>query len=315
MWWVEEPRGAVLGAFEGEGSYTGQVVIKERRDSEGNLSIRGGTYPKRGVARVEIDGLGSENAFGHVELDDCIGFSTPGVDMGSGSCGTTRYEWTGEGTAIFLRDPPSQTPEPGPTEPDLPPEPAAPPIAELPPGEDPDGSIDDPDEDRWTGPPVDEIWFPGIPAVAARTAPSPADPSRPGCGHRLGTRIAGAWEEREGATGPLGCPVGDAQRAPRSPTGTAGVAARFAGGPEGGGPVVLVAHLSGPRSGRVFEVGGCFLRVYDELGGTGSWLGFPTGEPLRTAIGSRLDFEGGYVVWPRGSDRCEAHRTGAAAGP
>ena len=42
---------------------------------------------------------------------------------------------------------------------------------------------------------------------------------------------------------------------------------------------------------------GCAFKLYQSLGGTGSWLGFPISDEYDVPGGRRSDFENGFVFW------------------
>jgi uncharacterized protein with LGFP repeats len=44
-------------------------------------------------------------------------------------------------------------------------------------------------------------------------------------------------------------------------------------------------------------VHGCTFKLYQSLGGTGSWLGFPISDEYDVPGGRRSDFENGFVFW------------------
>ncbi|MBO3747510.1 hypothetical protein J5X84_15640 [Streptosporangiaceae bacterium NEAU-GS5] len=120
----------------------------------------------------------------------------------------------------------------------------------------------------------------------------------------------------KGAAGVLGFPVSPALAAAPSPYGTSGTFQRFEGPfdyPEDilsnwsetegrGGATVYSSKACGThmvRSG----VG----RVYERMGGTGSWLGFPTSCERRGTLSAEekkrvhQDFEGGRIFWRGGN--------------
>ena len=115
-----------------------------------------------------------------------------------------------------------------------------------------------------------------------------------------------------GETGKLGCPITQETDAPASPTGSSGRWIQFAKG-DGGYLIEYASQVSeanmkpAPLAGHVFEVSGCMFKLYASLGGTKSWLGFPTGDGYETDPGARQNFEAGYVEWDRKTYRCEAH--------
>jgi hypothetical protein len=128
------------------------------------------------------------------------------------------------------------------------------------------------------------------------------------CGRLLGSGIYNKWVQTGGEKGFLGCPTTDEAEAGRSPNGTSGRFALFGAG-DGG---LIVWHRDGRFAGRSFEVHGCIFRLYQSLGGTGSWLGFPTSDEYDVPGGRRSDFENGYIVWNAQTRNCEAHKSGDA---
>ena len=143
----------------------------------------------------------------------------------------------------------------------------------------------------------------------ARPSTRPPNPSTPGvtadaCGRSLSVPLFRKWKESGGRYGRLGCPVTGEQAAPPSPRGTRGTQVAF----EGAAGALLVHHATGPHRGEVHAIHGCIYRLYRDLGGTGSWLGFPVGDDYRTAGGRRTDFEGGAIAWEMGSPECRAYR-------
>lgn len=167
------------------------------------------------------------------------------------------------------------------------------------------------------------VWV--IVSRMGASAPSPRSQSSPEarntvtpesktmCGQTVSTAIFRKWTEMSGETGTLGCPINQETEAPLSPQGSTGRWIQFAKGdggylveytrPEGEGNVKPV-----PLVGQVFEVSGCMFKIYLSLGGTKSWLGFPTGDGRQTTTGARQEFEGGYIVWDRKTYQCQAHK-------
>jgi uncharacterized protein with LGFP repeats len=60
------------------------------------------------------------------------------------------------------------------------------------------------------------------------------------------------------------------------------------------------------RAGQSFEVHGCILQLYQSLGGTGSWLGFPIGDEYDVEGGRRGNFENGFIFWNAQTRVCHA---------
>jgi uncharacterized protein with LGFP repeats len=132
------------------------------------------------------------------------------------------------------------------------------------------------------------------------------------CGQTVSDAILSKWNQMGGESGKLGCPITQEADAPASPTGSTGRWIKFSKG-DGGylieyAPQASEANLKpAPLAGHVFEVTGCMFMLYSDLGGTKSWLGFPTGDGYETDPGARQNFEAGYVEWDRKTYRCEAH--------
>jgi hypothetical protein len=122
------------------------------------------------------------------------------------------------------------------------------------------------------------------------------------CGHSLGSGIYDKWQQLGGESGILGCAASDEAEAGASPHGTTGRYAFFSAG-DGG---LIVWHRNGPHAGATFEVHGCIFKLYQSLGGTGSWLGFPISDEYDVPGGRRSDFENGYVVWDAQTRICRA---------
>ena len=145
-------------------------------------------------------------------------------------------------------------------------------------------------------------------------APTPTTRSRAACGTVLGAALFDKWIQMGGENGKLGCPTTAETEAPASPQGSTGRWIQFAKG-DGG---YLIEHTRPPNdgglvkpvplAGQVFEVSGCMFKIYSSLGGTSSWLGFPTSDGRETDTGARQDFEGGYIVWDRKTYVCNAHK-------
>lgn len=124
------------------------------------------------------------------------------------------------------------------------------------------------------------------------------------CNIPLSPPIYDKWIQMGGESGRLKCPVETESAAPASSLGTSGRWVRFSAG-DGG---YIVWHESGQLAGKAFEVSGCMYKLYASLGGTKSWLGFPTGDGEEISTGVRQEFEAGYVVWDSKTYQCQAHR-------
>ena len=124
------------------------------------------------------------------------------------------------------------------------------------------------------------------------------------CNRPLSATIYDKWIQMGGESGRLKCPVESESAAPASPHGTTGRWVRFGAG-DGG---YIVSHESGSNAGKAFEVSGCMYKLYASLGGTKSWLGFPTGDGQEISTGARQEFEEGYVLWDSKTYECQAHK-------
>jgi LGFP repeat len=153
----------------------------------------------------------------------------------------------------------------------------------------------------------------------SRTQPSPTPTASVNrrssviCGHTVSSAMFEKWTQLGGESGKLGCPINQETEAPASPQGSTGRWIQFAKG-DGGYLIEYVrADEAGalkpmPLAGHVFEVSGCMFKLYASLGGTNSWLGFPTSDGQEIDPGARQQFEGGYIVWDRKTYVCEAHK-------
>jgi hypothetical protein len=149
------------------------------------------------------------------------------------------------------------------------------------------------------------------PSPEARSTVTPE--SKIMCGQTVSTAIFRKWNELGEEAGKLGCPINQQTDAPPSPLGSTGRWIQFSKGD--GGYLVEYTRpeaLGSPKPplfGQVFEVSGCMFKIYSSLGGTKSWLGFPTGDGRETTTGARQDFEDGYIVWDKQTYQCQAHKT------
>ena len=149
------------------------------------------------------------------------------------------------------------------------------------------------------------------PSLETRNAVTPE--SKIMCGQTVSTAIFRKWTEMGGETGKLGCPINQETEAPPSPEGSTGRWIQFAKG-DGGylveytRPEALGNSKPVPLAGQAFEVSGCMFKIYLSLGGTKSWLGFPTGDGREATTGARQDFEGGYILWDKQTYQCQAHK-------
>jgi hypothetical protein len=146
-------------------------------------------------------------------------------------------------------------------------------------------------------------------AAAGNRASAQADPAAEitACGQVLSPAVSSAWRGVGGEAGRLGCPTEKESASTPSRLGSASRVAVF--GPYG----EIVLHVSGPRAGQAFVVGGCFYRLYVEFGGTDGWLGLPVGDAENTPDGSRQSFEGGSMRYARALDECQATPSAAPA--
>src|SRR5207302_1616243 len=65
---------------------------------------------------------------------------------------------------------------------------------------------------------------------------------------------------------------------------------------------------SGPLAGRAFATYGMIFQRYLQMGGSGSWLGFPTSDEYAITNGRRSDFEGGYILYYWGQPAAQEYR-------
>ena len=124
------------------------------------------------------------------------------------------------------------------------------------------------------------------------------------CEYFIGRGLYDKWKQKGGENGVLGCPTINETEADRSPEGTTGRMTQFSKG-DGG---YIIRHDSGRFSGTAFEVSGCMFKLYADIGGTGSWLGFPIKDGYRTSTGARQDFERGYILWDSKTYNCHAYK-------
>ena len=64
---------------------------------------------------------------------------------------------------------------------------------------------------------------------------------------------------------------------------------------------VIVRMTSGPRDGQLYAVSGPIYAKYFEIGGTGSFLGYPIGDEFTFSGRQRQNFEGGLMEFTPGS--------------
>ena len=137
--------------------------------------------------------------------------------------------------------------------------------------------------------------------------PTPGDGGGTGnaCGFSVGSGIYGKWVQTGGLGGYLGCARSDEREAGRSPFGTGGRYALFSGWANA---AVIIWHANGRFAGRSFAVHGAIGQLYQSLGGTNSWLGFPISDEYDVPGGRRSDFEGGYILWDSRTGRAQAFK-------
>lgn len=140
-----------------------------------------------------------------------------------------------------------------------------------------------------------------------RSANNPGNPGGAAlkiCGWTVSRAVHEKWQQLGGENGPLGCAVSDEKEAESSPSGTAGTTVWF------NKPNSFIYHVTvGRHVGQVHAVNALIGEKFSELGGTGSWLGFPISDLISVPEGHRMNFEGGYIVWNRGTGRTAAYRS------
>ncbi|MEY2565314.1 MAG: hypothetical protein QOH88_3507 [Verrucomicrobiota bacterium] len=146
--------------------------------------------------------------------------------------------------------------------------------------------------DRGTAPP-------GPIGPTGPTGPTGPSDTTKACGYSLGSGIYNLWMRLGGERSVLGCAKKEEAEAGRSPNGTTGRYALFNDG-------VIIWHRNGKHASTAFEVHGCIGGLYQSLGGTGSWLGFPISNEYSVSGGRRSDFENGYVFWNAQTRQCQA---------
>lgn len=124
------------------------------------------------------------------------------------------------------------------------------------------------------------------------------------CEYFLSVGLYDKWKQTGGKDGKLGCPTMNEIEAEASPQGTTGRMTRFSKG-DGG---YLIQHTSGRFAGTVFDVSGCMYKIYSNIGGTKSWLGFPIKDGYPASPGARQDFENGYILWDSKTYNCQAYK-------
>jgi hypothetical protein len=123
------------------------------------------------------------------------------------------------------------------------------------------------------------------------------------CSYFLGSGLYDKWQQAGGENGRMGCPVMNESDAALSPQGTTGRFTEFSKS-DGG---YIIWHGAGTHRGTSFVIDGCFFKLYKQVGGAGSFLGFPVGDAYAAGSGSRQDFEGGYMLWDSQTSVCQAY--------
>lgn len=116
----------------------------------------------------------------------------------------------------------------------------------------------------------------GVPTGGSVSAPSLVS----------GGAIEQKWRALGGGSGLLGRITESERPALSSPYRTTGAVAAFERG-----------HIHWSSRHGALETHGDIDRVYSNMGGTASWLGFPIGDEHEWRGARRSDFEGGYITW------------------
>jgi Tol biopolymer transport system component len=152
------------------------------------------------------------------------------------------------------------------------------------------------------GPPVPL----GDPIPPIKSSSSGADPSytafeggklvtHGGSAYFLGHGIFEKWQNLDYGLFGLGLPISDEKDTPASGASgfdTIGVMCEFEGG-------CIYWHGQGAHYDQAYEIHGDISSFFegDEIGGTGSWLGFPISDVYEVSTNTfRADFEGGYIT-------------------
>ena len=130
---------------------------------------------------------------------------------------------------------------------------------------------------------------------------SPPPPPPSACGYFLLPPIFQKWQ-LEQRTKQIGCPIMSDGNASVSPKGTVGRWLRLVAWDNTG--KYLIMATNGPFAQNVFLVQGCFIKLYDQFGGTGSSLGFPTSDEYEVPGGLEQNFEGGRLYWDATTRQC-----------
>ncbi|WP_327142018.1 LGFP repeat-containing protein [Nocardia sp. NBC_01327] len=100
----------------------------------------------------------------------------------------------------------------------------------------------------------------------------------------VGGTVLAKYNEFKGEAGPLGAPTGPEQDTPGG-----GISQEFAGG----------AICSSPTTG-THVVWGEIRKAWDENGGPGGKLGYPTSDETDIPGGKQSEFTGGNITWVNG---------------
>ncbi|MFB9992583.1 DUF4384 domain-containing protein [Deinococcus oregonensis] len=233
-----------------------------------------------------------------------VGQGTAGQG-GAGQTGGTGTQGGATGTVTVTPGTPAQpTPQPNP-QPNPQPTPEPQPTAKIQPGQKQDGSFDQAmveAYDRLKGseslgnattyavPWADGLWqkFNGVGAYGDAALLHANGSSRSYSVHgRLLERYLALAKAENGATRPpsrLGWAAGDEKVIPRNTFGTSGLYGFFQSG-----------ALYGTEKYGTFWLIGNVLKTYQGLGGSGSFLGFPTRDQYQISGAWAADFEGGTI--------------------
>jgi hypothetical protein len=141
-----------------------------------------------------------------------------------------------------------------------------------------------------------KYWFmwdnqPGLPANGPSGVPSLqyyVNSNMPMMWNENGP-IYWAWQSLGGSSGPEGNPTSHAGGDPTSLFGTTGSYQMYQGG-------TITVITSGPHNGTTAGVYGPIATLYNSMGGSRSYLGFPIANQYAVNGGQRADFEGGYIL-------------------
>ena len=131
------------------------------------------------------------------------------------------------------------------------------------------------------------------------------------CGFSLGKGIADKWLSLGGANGFTGCLTTNETEAEKSPQGTTGRLVEFEGkkiSTTDDKSGAIYWHRTGRYMNKSFVVYGGIYNLYESIGRSSSWLGFPIRDEYDVDEGRRNDFEGGYIVWNKFTGVSEAFK-------